>query len=140
MLIGCVKEIKNNEFRVGMTPENVLNYVRAGHQVLIEAGAGGGSGFSDDEYKKAGASMEATAADVWNISEMIIKVKEPLADEYKYFRKGLLIYTYFHLSADKALFEALMESGAVAIAYETLIERDGSAHGLESVFCGQIKS
>lgn len=126
MIIGCVKEIKNNEFRVGMTPENVLNYVRAGHQVLIEAGAGEGSGFSDEEYKNVGAAMEASAADVWNKSEMIIKVKEPLADEYKYFRKGLLIYTYFHLSADKALFEALMESGATAIAYETLIERDGS--------------
>lgn len=124
MKIGCVKEIKNNEFRVGMTPENVKSYVNAGHTVLIEKGAGIGSGFTDDEYLKNGATLIDTAKDVWDSVDMIIKVKEPLEEEYKYFRKNLIIYTYLHLAADKKLTDALLASGAKAVAYETLMEKN----------------
>ena len=109
MKVGCVKEIKNNEFRVGMTPDNVKSYVNAGHDVYIEKGAGEGSGFLDAEYEAAGAKMIDTAKEVWDTVEMMIKVKEPLPEEYPLFHEGLILYTYLHLAA-----------------YETLIERNGS--------------
>ena len=96
MKVGCVKEIKNNEFRVGLTPDNVKSYVNAGHTVLIEAGAGEGSGFTDQEYAQAGAEIISEAKDVWAAVDMMVKVKEPLEEEYKYFREGLVLYTYFH--------------------------------------------
>lgn len=126
MRVGCVKEIKNNEFRVGLTPDNVKTYVANGHEVLIEKGAGIGSGFEDAEYAAAGAKLFDTAKEVWDGSNMIVKVKEPLEEEYQYFREDLLMYTYFHLSADKPLVDALVKSKATAVAYETLQERDGS--------------
>ena len=126
MKVGCVKEIKNNEFRVGLTPDNVKAYTEAEHQVLIERGAGLGSGFTDEEYKKAGAEIVASAKSVWDKSEMMVKVKEPLADEYKFFHKDLILFTYLHLAADKALTKALLETGVKAVAYETLIEKDGT--------------
>lgn len=126
MRIGCVKEIKNNEFRVGMTPDNVVSYVNAGHEVYIEKGAGIGSGFADSEYETAGAVMMDEAKAVWDISEMMIKVKEPLPEEYPLFHKGLILYTYLHLAADKMQTEALMTGKVKAVAYETLIEKDGS--------------
>ena len=126
MIIGCVKEIKNNEFRVGLTPDNCKSYVKAGHRVLIEKGAGEGSGFLDEEYEKAGAEVLSKAGDVWNRSEMIVKVKEPLEEEYGYFREGLIIYTYFHLAAEPELTEKLLEKKVKSVAYETLIEKDGS--------------
>ena len=126
MKVGCVKEIKNNEFRVGLTPDNVKAYTEAEHQVLIERGAGLGSGFTDEEYKKAGAEIVASAKSVWDKSEMMVKVKEPLADEYKFFHKDLILFTYLHLAADKALTKALLESKVKAVAYETLIEKDGT--------------
>jgi alanine dehydrogenase len=111
MKVGCVKEIKNNEFRVGMTPANVSAYKKAGHRVLIEAGAGLGSGFADEEYLSAGAELFDDPADVWAASEMIIKVKEPLEEEYKYFREGQIVFTYLHLAADLPLTKAMMEAG-----------------------------
>ncbi|MCF0227989.1 MAG: alanine dehydrogenase, partial [Malacoplasma sp.] len=126
MIIGCVKEIKKQEHRVGVTPDNVRSYVAAGHKFLIEKGAGVGSGFSDAEYKKAGATILNTAKDVWKKSQMIIKVKEPLKPEYAYFHPGLIIYTYFHLAADKAQTDALLKGKITSVAYETLIEKDGS--------------
>lgn len=126
MRIGCVKEIKNNEFRVGLTPDNVKNYVNAGHEVFIERDAGTGSGFSTDEYQGAGAIILDKAEEVWDKSEMIVKVKEPLKEEYSYFHEGLILYTYLHLAADRELMDAMLEAKVKGVAYETLIERDGS--------------
>ncbi|MBQ9153436.1 MAG: alanine dehydrogenase [Solobacterium sp.] len=126
MRVGCVKEIKNNEFRVGLTPDNVKSYVRAGHDVLIEAGAGVGSGFTDEEYIRAGAKISASAKEVWDFSEMMVKVKEPLEEEYELFHDGLILYTYLHLAADKTQTEALLKGKVKSVAYETLMETDGS--------------
>lgn len=126
MLIGCVKEIKNNEFRVGMTPMNVNDYVKAGHKVLIESSAGIGSGFSDQEYINAGAQIISSAKEVWDSCEMMIKVKEPLPSEYQYFRKDLLLFTYLHLAAEKPLTDAMLASGIKGFAYETLIEKNNT--------------
>lgn len=126
MKIGCVKEIKNNEFRVGMTPDNVKSYTNAGHIVYIEKGAGEGSSFTDEEYKASGAVLMDTAKEVWDICEMMIKVKEPLKEEYQYFHKDLILYTYLHLAADRPLTDALLQAGVKGVAYETLMERNGS--------------
>ena len=125
MIIGLPKEIKNNEFRVGLTPGAVSAYVRAGNTVLVEQGAGQGSGFSDQEYLDAGARIEASAADVWAQAGMIVKVKEPIEREYPYFRKGMLLYTYLHLAADEPLTKALLEAEVDAVAYETIAGREG---------------
>ena len=127
MTIGVVKEIKNNEFRVGLTPDAVSAFVQAGHPVLVEKGAGLGSGFPDEEYVQAGATLEDTAESVWNKSGMIVKVKEPIECEYRFFRKDLILYTYLHLAADAPLTKALLESGMKAIAYETIVGRNGGA-------------
>ena len=126
MKIGCVREIKNNEFRVGMTPDNVRAYVSAGHEVLIEKGAGTGSGFTDAEYVDAGAVMADSAQEVWSAADMMIKVKEPLDEEYAYFREGLILYTYLHLAADEQQMDALLKGKVKAVAYETLQETDRS--------------
>ena len=126
MKIGCVKEIKNNEFRVGLTPDNVASYVAAGHEVYIEKSAGVGSGFADDEYVKAGAKMIDNAADVWGAVDMMVKVKEPLEEEYGFFREGLILYTYLHLAADEKQMDALLDGKVKAVAYETLQETDHS--------------
>ena len=126
MKIGCVKEIKNNEFRVGITPDNVKSYTNAGHVVYIEKGAGEGSCFTDEEYKAAGAVLTDTAKELWDACEMMIKVKEPLEEEYKYFHKDLILYTYLHLAADRPLTDALLKAGVKGVAYETLIERNRS--------------
>lgn len=126
MKIGCVKEIKNNEFRVGLTPDNVKSYVNAGHEVYIEKDAGVGSGFTTEEYQNAGAVIMDQAADIWAAVDMMVKVKEPLKEEYKYFHKDLILYTYLHLAADRELMDAMLDAGVKGVAYETLIERDGS--------------
>ncbi len=126
MRIGCAKEIKNREYRVGLTPDNVKSYVRAGHEVFIEKGAGLGSGFTDEEYERAGAKLCATAAETWGNSDMMVKVKEPLKEEYGYFREGMIIFTYLHLAADRELTDAMLESKVAGFAYETLIEKDRS--------------
>lgn len=126
MRVGCVKEIKNNEFRVGLTPANVKSYTNAGHEVYIEKGAGLGSGFTDEEYLAAGAQLKDTAKEVWDGVEMMVKVKEPLEEEYQYFRKDLILYTYLHLAADRPLTDAMLKSGIRGVAYETLTERNRS--------------
>ena len=119
MRIGVPKEIKTNEHRVAITPAGVKALTLAKHEVFVEAGAGLGSMITDEEYKAAGATL-LPAADVWAKAEMIIKVKEPLKSEYKYFRKDLLIYTYLHLAAEESLTTAMLESGVVGVAYETV--------------------
>ena len=126
MKIGCVKELKNNEFRVGLTPDNVRAYVAAGHHVYFEKGAGIGSGFSDNEYVDASASLLDTPADIWQMVDMMVKVKEPLEEEYPYFHDGLILYTYLHLAADKPQMDALLKGKIKAVAYETLQETDRS--------------
>lgn len=126
MRIGCVKEIKNNEYRVGLTPDNVKSYVKAGHEVVVERGAGEGSGFPTEEYEAAGALILDEAKAVWDTADMMVKVKEPLEEEYAYFREGMILYTYLHLAADKALMDAMLKKNVKGVAYETLIERDGS--------------
>ena len=123
MVIGVAKEIKNNEFRVGLTPNAASEYVKAGHTVLIEKDAGVGSSFSDAEYVAAGCQIVETAAEAW-AADMVIKVKEPLESEYKYFRKDLILYTYLHLAADKPLTDALLATGVKAVAYETIVGRN----------------
>ena len=120
--VGCVKEIKNNEFRVGMTPDNVKSYVNAGHEVFIEKSAGEGSGFADAEYEAAGAKLLDTAKEVWDTVEMMIKVKEPLPEEYPLFHEGLILYTYLHLAADKPQTDALLNGKVKGVAYETLFD------------------
>lgn len=126
MIVGVPKEIKPQENRVAITPAGVDALVRAGHKVLIEKGAGEGSGIFDEDYEKAGAEIMPSAESVWENSEMIVKVKEPLPAEYKYFRKGQVIFTYLHLAPEPELTKALMESKVVAIAYETVQKDDGS--------------
>jgi len=126
MKIGCVKEIKNNEYRVGLTPDNVRAYVAAGHHVYMEAGAGLGSGFQDTEYVEAGASLLDNAADVWTLVDMMVKVKEPLPEEYGFFHDGMILYTYLHLAADREQTDALLAGKVKAVAYETIQEKDGS--------------
>lgn len=120
MRIGIPKEIKNNENRVAITPAGAADFVRAGHQVVIEQGAGLGSGFTDGEYHAAGAVVTAQAKTVWAEADMILKVKEPLASEYVYFRPGLILFTYLHLAAEPELAAALVQSRVTALAYETL--------------------
>jgi alanine dehydrogenase len=120
MLIGVPKEIKDNENRVSTTPSGVAEYVHRGHTVLVEHNAGAGSGFADDEYAAAGASIVDTHESVFARAEMIIKVKEPIKSEYPLLRTGQILYTYLHLAAEEALTHALMERGVAAIAYETV--------------------
>lgn len=122
MKVGVVAEIKNNEFRVGLTPNCVAMYVENGHSVLVEKDAGLGSGFEDEEYVEAGGKIVATAKEVWDDSEMVVKVKEPIEPEYQFLRKDLILYTYLHLAADRPLTEALLKAGTKSIAYETITE------------------
>lgn len=125
MLVGVPKEIKTREYRVGMTPAGVRALVGHGHKVLVETGAGEGSGISDDAYQRAGAVIVRSAAEAWG-AEMVVKVKEPLPSEYGYFRPGLLLYTYLHLAAEPELTKALVTQGVTGVAYETIQLEDGS--------------
>ena len=118
MRIACAKEIKNNEFRVGLTPDNVRAYVSHDHTVYIEKGAGAGSGFSDQEYAEAGAILLDSAKEVWENADMMVKVKEPLPSEYGFFHEGLILYTYLHLAADQEQMDALLEGKVKGFAYE----------------------
>jgi alanine dehydrogenase len=120
MRVGIPKEIKNNEFRVSTTAAGVHALVLAGHTVFVEKGAGVGSAITDAEYVKAGATIVDTADDVWTKSEMIIKVKEPIAQEYHRMRKGQILFTYLHLAASRECTDAIIKSGITAIAYETV--------------------
>ncbi|MEG7335548.1 alanine dehydrogenase [Bacillus vallismortis] len=119
MIIGVPKEIKNNENRVALTPGGVSQLISNGHRVLVETGAGLGSGFENEAYESAGAEIIAEPKQVWD-AEMVMKVKEPLPEEYVYFRKGLVLFTYLHLAAEPKLAQALKDKGVTAIAYETV--------------------
>ena len=125
MIIGVPKEIKNNESRVGITPSGAESLVSCGHTVYIEKGAGAASGFSDDEYLSAGAAILNSAKDVYNISDMIIKVKEPIEPEYDLLKERQILFTYLHLAANKTLTKVLLEKNITAIAYETVQTDDG---------------
>lgn len=122
MIIGTPKEIKNQEYRVGLIPAGVQALTRAGHQVLIETMAGAGSGFSDDEYRRAGAEIVPLASDIFERAEMVIKVKEPQQVEYEMLREGQILFTYLHLAPDPKQTEGLMKSRAICVAYETITD------------------
>lgn len=120
MRIGIPKEIKNNENRVGMTPAGVAELVHHGHQVFVQHTAGEGSGFSDDDYVKSGAEILPTIEETYAAADMIVKVKEPIEEEYPLVKKGQVVFTYFHFACDKPLTDAMIASGGVCIAYETV--------------------
>lgn len=120
MIIGCVKEIKADEYRVGLNPVSAKAYLDHGHRVIIESGAGVGSGFTNDAYLEVGCEIEADPKKIWDSVEMMVKVKEPLKSEYDYLRPGLILFTYLHLAADEELTKALMEKQVIGVAYETI--------------------
>lgn len=126
MIIGIPKEIKNNENRVGMTPAGVREMAKKGHTMYVQHTAGEGSGFTDEEYVAAGATILPTIEEVYATAEMIVKVKEPIAPEYKLIKKGQLLFTYFHFASDEELTHAMIASGAICLAYETVKKADGS--------------
>ena len=125
MLIGVPKEVKSHEYRVGLVPGSVRELVHHGHKVVVESGAGAGIGFDDAAYENAGAEILVRAADVFAAAELIVKVKEPQPAEVSALREDQILFTYLHLAADRALTEALLRSGAVAIAYETVTDKTG---------------
>lgn len=120
MIIGVPKEIKDNEYRVAATPGGIYQLKREGHRVLVQTGAGDGSGFSDAEYAEAGAELITEASRVWSAADMIMKVKEPLPQEYDHLREGLILYTYLHLAANEKLTRELMKRKVTGVAYETV--------------------
>jgi alanine dehydrogenase len=125
MLIGVPREVKTHEYRVGLVPGSVRELVHHGHKVVVESGAGAGIGFDDGAYEAAGAEILTRPADVFAAAELIVKVKEPQPDEVRLLREDQILFTYLHLAADRALAEALLRSGAVAIAYETVTDKAG---------------
>ncbi|MDZ4278255.1 MAG: alanine dehydrogenase [Dehalococcoidia bacterium] len=126
MIVGTVRELKIGEHRVGLTPEGADALVRAGHQVLVEAGAGAGSGFADEAYRAVGAEVVDAVTDVWAQAELVVKVKEPLPEEFGRIRPEQILFTYLHLAALPETTRALLDSGAVAVAYETVQLSDGT--------------
>ncbi|MGV0737811.1 alanine dehydrogenase [Mycolicibacterium sp. (ex Dasyatis americana)] len=126
MLVGIPTEIKNNEYRVAITPAGVAELTRRGHDVIIQAGAGEGSAITDNDFKAAGAELVTTADQVWAEAELLLKVKEPIAAEYSRMRKGQTLFTYLHLAASRECTDALLASGTTSIAYETVQSADGS--------------
>ena len=126
MKVGIPKEIKNNENRVGMTPAGVAEMIRHGHEVFVQHTAGEGSGFADSEYVAVGAQILPAIEDVYREADMIVKVKEPIEPEYKLIRKGQLLFTYFHFASERELTDAMLKSGAVCLAYETVQLPNGS--------------
>jgi alanine dehydrogenase len=131
MLIGIPKEIKKDENRVALPPNGVRELVRYGHSVYVETGAGSGSGFTDEEYQQAGALILHSAEEVWTRAQMVVKVKEPQASEFPYLRPDLILFTYLHLAADQALTQALLSSGVIGVAYETVVDAHGKLPLLE---------
>ncbi|MBS0560341.1 MAG: alanine dehydrogenase [Proteobacteria bacterium] len=125
MKIGVPKEIKTHEYRVGLTPASVREYVAAGHQVVVETNAGGGIGAADEDYVRAGATIAASASEVFAAAEMIVKVKEPQPSEWPLLRDGQILFTYLHLAAEPELAKALIGSGCTAVAYETVTDARG---------------
>lgn len=126
MIVGVPKETKTHEYRVSMTPGGVDELVRRKHKVLVEADAGSGSGITNDEYAKVGASIADSAREIFSRADLIVKVKEPLAPERAMMRDGQVMFTYFHFAADKALTDGVLKSGSVAIAYETITDAKGT--------------
>jgi alanine dehydrogenase len=126
MIVGVPKEIKTDEYRVAMIPVGVEELTRCGHQVLIQAGAGQGSGIQDELYAVHGAEIIPDAADIWKRADLIVKVKEPLPEEWPHLRNGQIVFTYFHFAADEPLTRAVMQSGITAIAYETIKDARGT--------------
>lgn len=126
MKIGTPKEIKNQEYRVGLTPAGVHSLVQMGHEVFIETNAGLGSGFSDQQYQQAGATILGTSKDLYQSVDMIVKVKEPLAQEYSLIKSNQIVFTFFHFAASEELTKAMMNTGAICIAYETVEQDDKS--------------
>ena len=126
MIIGVPREVKDHETRVGLVPSGISELVEAGHQVLVEAGAGFGSTISDDEYLRAGAEIIETSNQLWSRAELVVKVKEPQPSEYSHLRPDLILFTYLHLAPLPELTNQLLEAKATAIAYETISEKDGS--------------
>ena len=125
MLVGCPKEIKSQEYRVGLVPSSVKEYIKRGHKVIIETEAGAGINFSDDDYVAAGAEIRGTAKEIFDEADMIIKVKEPQAAECAMLREEQILFTYLHLAASHEQAKGLIDSGCVAIAYETVTGTDG---------------
>jgi alanine dehydrogenase len=125
MRVGCPKEIKNHEYRVGLTPGSVREYVAHGHEVLVETGAGAGIGANDDVYRSTGAKIAKTAEEIFAKSDMIVKVKEPQPSEWVQLREGQILYTYLHLAPDPEQTKGLLESGVTAVAYETVTDERG---------------
>ncbi|MCL2640693.1 MAG: alanine dehydrogenase [Phycisphaerales bacterium] len=125
MIVGVPKEVKENEYRVGMIPAGVDQLIRGGHQVFVEKSAGIGSGIADDEYTKIGAKVVGTAAEVWKRAELVVKVKEPQKKEWPMMREGQIVLTYFHFAADRSLIQGCMKAGITAVAYETITDRHG---------------
>jgi len=126
MIVGVPKEIKNNEYRVGMTPSGVNSFISNGHKVFVQKNAGLGSGYSNNDYKEVGAVICDTIEDVYSKSEMIIKVKEPLKSEYSLIKEGQIIYTFFHFASSEELTKAMIDSKSICIAYETVQNHDNS--------------
>lgn len=126
MIIGVPRELMNREARVGITPAGVNDLKRRGHEVLVETGAGQKAGFKDEDYIREGATILEDVAEVWNRSDMIVKIKEPLQSEYQYLRKDLIVFAYLHLAANEELLDVFLENGTVAIGYETVERVDGS--------------
>ena len=125
MNIGIPKELKNNESRVGMTPAGVAQLVKHGHQVYVQCSAGEGSGFPDSAYVAVGARMVPTIEEVYGVADMVVKVKEPVKEEYSLIRQGQVVFTYFHFACDQQLTEAMIKAGGVCVAYETVRTADG---------------
>src|SRR3989344_1515770 len=125
MLVGVPKEIKNHEYRVGLTPNSVKEFITYGHSVIVEKGAADGIGFCDDDYRQAGARVVDDSADIYASAEMIVKVKEPQLQEYALLRENQILFTYLHLAPDPEQAKGLLASGCVAIAYETITSSDG---------------
>jgi alanine dehydrogenase len=124
MIIGVPKEIKSNENRVALTPGGAMELIRRGHSVYVQSSAGEGSGFEDEDYEEAGAKILATADEIWQVGDMIMKVKEPIEEEYARCRANQLIFTYFHFASSEELTHAMIKSGAICLAYETVETKD----------------
>ncbi|MBV8557242.1 MAG: alanine dehydrogenase, partial [Planctomycetaceae bacterium] len=125
MIVGVPREIKSDEYRVAMLPVGIEELTNAGHTVLIESGAGLGSGIADAQYDAAGATL-ADASEIWTRADLVVKVKEPQPSEWPHLRRGQVVFTYFHFAADEALTRAILDSGITAIAYETLRDARGN--------------
>ena len=125
MIIGVPKEIKNNEYRVGIIPVGVETLVRTGHEVIIETKAGVGSGIEDEQYIRAGAKIAPRASDVYYVAQLVIKIKEPMEQEYGMLKAGQILFTYLHLAANRNLTDALIKRKVIAFAYETLQTPNG---------------